>query len=310
VTAATSSRGRSFRSDSGFLDSERAYVVAVAATLLWLVAFIGYPFAYNIVMSVQEVSFGNLRSMARPFVGLANYRDVVEDPVFWRVVSNTALFVGGNVALSFVLGLTLALFFDRGFPGAAFLRGLLLAGWILPPMVAGAVFKWILATEYGVLNEALSLLGILKGRVHWISDPDVALLSVTIANVWYGTPFTMILLAAGLATLPQELYEASALDGAGRWGRFVHVTLPLLMPTMLAVLALTTIYTLRVFDLIWTMTRGGPVDSTNILPLWSFLYSFELFRFGHGAAVATLSMGIVIVVAAVYVRSLRAEQRL
>lgn len=294
----------------GFLDSERIHVVAVAATLVWLVAFIGYPFAYNVVMSVQEVSFGNLRSMARPFVGLANYRDVIEDPLFLRVVGNTALFVIGNVLLSFVLGLALALFFDRGFPGAAFLRGLLLAGWILPPMVAGAVFKWILATEYGVLNEGLSLLGMTGTRIHWISDPDIALLSVTIANVWYGTPFTMILLAAGLATLPQELYEASALDGAGRWRRFLHVTLPLLMPTMLAVLALTTIYTLRVFDLIWTMTRGGPVDSTNILPLWSFLYSFELFRFGHGAAVATLSMVIVFVVAAIYVRSLRAEQRL
>ena len=292
------------------LDSERIYAIAVAATLIYLAIFIGYPFAYNLLMSVQDVSLGNLRDLARPFVGLANYREIVEDPLFWRVTTNTFLFVGGNVLASFVLGLALALFFDRGFPGAALMRGLLLAGWILPPMVVGAVFKWILATEYGILNEALSRLGLLRDRLYWISDPDMALLSVTVANVWYGTPFTMILLAAGLATVPQEFYEAAALDGAGRWRRFRHVTLPMLMPTILAVLALTTIYTLRVFDLIWTMTRGGPADATNILPLWSFLFSFELFKFGHGAAVASISMLVVIAIAAVYVRSLRSENRL
>jgi multiple sugar transport system permease protein len=120
----------------------------------------------------------------------------------------------------------------------------------------------------------------------------------------------MILIAAGLAGLPQELYEAAALDGAGRARRFWRVTLPLLMPTLLAVLALSTIYTLRVFDLIWTMTRGGPVDSTNILPLWSFLNSFELFRFGHGAALACLSLLLVLAVGLLYVRSLRGETRL
>jgi multiple sugar transport system permease protein len=292
------------------LDSERLYPLVVGAALVYLLVFIGYPFAYNLLMSFQEVQLGNLASTWRPFAGLDNYREVTGDPLFWRVVGNTIVFVGGNVLVSFVLGLALALFFDRGFPGAAFFRGLLLAAWVLPPMVVGAVFKWILATEYGVLNEALSLLGLIKGRVHWIADPDMALVSVTLANVWYGTPFTMILLAAGLATLPQELYEAAALDGAGRARRFVHVTAPLLMPTMLAVIALTTIYTLRVFDLIWTMTRGGPVDATNILPLWSFLFSFELFKFGHGAVVASLSMLVVLAIAAVYVRSLRHEHGL
>jgi multiple sugar transport system permease protein len=166
------------------------------------------------------------------------------------------------------------------------------------------VFKWLMATDAGLINAAIG------ERVHWLSDPDMALLAVTLANVWYGTPFSMILIAAGLAGVPGELYEAAAIDGAGRVRRFFRVTLPILMPTLLAVLALTTIYTLRVFDLIWTMTRGGPVDATNILPLWSFLNSFELFRFGAGAAIACLSLVLVLIVGLLYVRSLRTETRL
>jgi len=286
------------------LDREGVHLWAAMAAVGFLAFFVGYPIVANLVISVQEVTLGNIASWNRPFIGLDNYREVIADPVFRQVVLNTLVFTAANVALSCLLGLALALFFDLGFPGAAFLRGLLLLGWILPPMVVGAVFKWLLATEYGLVNAAIG------ARVHWLSDPDMALLAVTAANVWYGTPFSMILIAAGLAGIPQELYEAAAIDGAGRARRFWRVTLPMLMPTLLAVLALSTVYTLRVFDLIWTMTRGGPVDSTNILPLWSFLNSFELFKFGHGAAIACLSLLLVLLVGLLYVRSLRGETRL
>ena len=286
------------------LDREGMHFWAAMLAVGFLVVFIGYPILANIVISVQEVTLGNIASWSRPFVGLENYREVIADPVFGQVVWNTLVFTAANVLLSCLFGLLLALFFDLGFPGAAFLRGVLLLGWILPPMVVGAVFKWLMATDAGLINAALDQ------RIHWLSDPDMALVAVTLANVWYGTPFSMILIAAGLAGVPQELYEAAAIDGAGRVRRFFRVTLPILMPTLLAVLALSTIYTLRVFDLIWTMTRGGPVDSTNILPLWSFLNSFELFRFGAGAAIACLSLVLVLIVGLLYVRSLRTETRL
>ena len=286
------------------LDREGVHFWAAMAAVGFLVLFIGYPILANVVISVQEVTLGNIAGWDRPFVGLENYREVIADPVFGQVVWNTLVFTAANVLLSLLLGLALALFFDLGFPGAAFLRGVLLLGWILPPMVVGAVFKWLMATDAGLINAALG------ERIHWLSDPDMALVAVTLANVWYGTPFSMILIAAGLAGVPQELYEAAAIDGAGRVRRFFRVTLPILLPTLLAVLALSTIYTLRVFDLIWTMTRGGPVDSTNILPLWSFLNSFELFRFGAGAAIACLSLVLVLVVGLLYVRSLRTETRL
>lgn len=286
------------------LDHERVHLWAAMLAVGFLAFFIGYPIAANIVLSLQEVTLGNIASWNRPFVGLDNYREVLGDPTFRLVVWNTLVFTAANVLLSCLFGLGLALFFDLGFPGSAFLRGVMLLGWILPPMVVGAVFKWLMATDAGLFNALLGF------RVHWLSDPDMALLAVTLANVWYGTPFAMILIAAGLAGIPQELYEAAAIDGAGRMRRFFCVTLPMLMPTLLAVLALTTIYTLRVFDLIWTMTRGGPVDATNILPLWSFLNSFELFKFGAGAAIACISLVLVLVVGLLYVRSLRGETRL
>jgi len=291
-------------------DSEAVLPVTIWLTLLFLIVFIGYPIAYNLIMSFQDVTIGNLTQTWRPWAGLDNYRAVVTDPLFGKVVLNTIVFVGGNVLLSFLLGFALALFFDLGFPGAGWFRGLMLAGWVLPPMVIGAVFKWILSTEFGVLNELLTGLGLVAERIHWLSDPDKALAAVIMANVWFGTPFVMILLSAGLSTLPDDLYEAAALDGAGRVRRLTHITLPLMKPTILAVLALSTIYSMRVFDLLWTMTRGGPLDATNILPLWSYLFSFEFFRFGQGAAVASLMFVIVFFVALLYVRSLKSEHRL
>ena len=124
----------------------------------------------------------------------------------------------------------------------------------------------------------------------------------------FGTPFSMILIAAGLTGIPEEQYEAAALDGAGPVARFNHITLPALWPTLLAVSCLVTIYTMRAFDLIWTMTHGGPVDSSNIFPVWAYRLSFELFDFGGGAAVSTLMLVVVFIVALIYVRSVRAEQ--
>lgn len=293
-----------------FTDSTAIWPVMVAATALYLLFFVGYPVVYNIVMSLQDVSVSNLRSFDRPWAGLDNYRRLFADPLFPMVLRNTVVFVGLNVVLQCAGGLAVALFFQQRFPGASFLRGLVLAGWILPPLVIGAVWKWLLASDNGVLNYALASLGLISKPVYWLSDPATSLLACTMANVWFGLPFNMILLAAGLAGIPRELYEAASIDGAGPLRRFRYVTLPLLRPTLYALVALSTIYTMRAFDLIWTMTHGGPVDSSNIFPVWSYRLSFEVFDFAGGAAVSTLMLAVVFVVALAYVRSVRAEQRL
>jgi multiple sugar transport system permease protein len=290
-------------------DSEAVWPLAVGASALFLAFFIGYPILYNLLMSFQQVSMGNLAQLDRPWVGLDNYRKLVADPLFARVAWQTFVFVAANVVVQFVLGLSLALFFERDFPGRGFLRGVFLAGWILPPLVIGAVWKWMLASDGGVVNHLLQVLGLVNGATYWLSDPKLALGAVTATNIWFGLPFTMILLAAGLAGIPRDLYEAAALDGANARQRFWFITLPLLRPTIYAVLAIGTIYTMRAFDIIWTMTHGGPVDASNIFPLWSYMLSFEQFNFGAGAAISTLMLAVVFAVAVVYVRSVRAEER-
>jgi multiple sugar transport system permease protein len=291
-----------------FLDSPAIWPVLVGAAALYLLMFVGYPVVYSLIMSVQKVTLANLRVFNRPFVGLDNYRQLLNDPLFTLVLRNTLVFVFSNVALQFLFGLGLALYFQCSFPGAVFLRGLVLIGWMLPPLVIGAIWKWLLASDNGAINYLLHALGLASGKIYWLSDPALSLAGVTMANIWFGVPFNMILLSGGLAGIPHDIYEAASLDGAGAFRRFLHLTLPLLRPTIYALLALTTIYTMRAFDLIYTMTHGGPLDSSNIFPLWSYRLSFELFNLGGGAAISTTMIVVVMVVAVFYVRSVRAER--
>jgi multiple sugar transport system permease protein len=281
--------------------------IFLAMPVCYLLAFIGFPVVYNVAMSFQDVNLGNIVDFVRPFVGLDNYRAVIADESFQKVFVNSLLFVVVNVVVQISIGLALAIFFSQRFPGAQYLRGLLLASWMLPALVVGALWKWLFATEYGVVNYVLSAIGVIGSPIHWLSDPSMALTSVTIANVWFGMPFSMILIAAALTSVPQEQYEAATLDGAGAGARFRYITLPAIMPALLAVACLVTIYTMRAFDLIFAMTQGGPLDSSNVLPLLSYQFSFQQFQFGIGSAIGSFSFIIVFAVALLYVRTLNKE---
>lgn len=281
--------------------------VFLGVPVAYLLILVGFPIVYNVMMSLQEVNLGNIADFIRPFIGLDNYREVIAEPAFRKVFANSLIFVGVNVVAQVGIGLALAMFFAQRFPGASFMRGLLLATWMLPALVVGALWKWIFATEYGVANFVLRATGIVSSPVHWLSDPAVALTSVTIANIWFGMPFSMILIAAALASIPQEQYEAAALDGAGAGARFRYITLPAIRPALLAIACLVTIYTMRAFDLIFAMTQGGPLDASNVLPLLSYQFSFQQFKFGIGAAIGAFAFVIVFAVALVYVRTLNKE---
>ena len=279
----------------------------LAAPIAYLLTAIGFPILYNVAMSFQEVNLGNIADFLRPFIGFDNYTQVLGDASFRKVLVNSLVFVGANVVAQVGIGLLVALFFAQNFPGAAFMRGLLLSSWMLPALVVGALWKWIFATEYGVANFVLRALHIVNAPVHWLSDPAMALTSVTIANVWFGMPFSMILIAAALTSIAQEQYEAASLDGAGALARFWYITLPAIKPALLAVSCLVTIYTMRAFDLIFAMTQGGPLDASNVLPLLSYQFSFQQFQFGIGAAIGAFAFLIVFAVALVYVRTLGKE---
>ena len=282
--------------------SQTLLYVFLAIPLVYLLALVAFPVVYNILMSLQDVTLGNISTFIRPLVGFDNYREVLIDPDFRKVLLNSLLFVAANVIAQLGIGLAVALFFSQRFPGVHFLRGLLLAAWMLPALVVGALWKWLFATQYGVINFVDR-----QPPVHWLSDPSLSLTSVTIANIWFGMPFSMILISAALTGIPLEPYEAASLDGAGPFQRFRYITLPALRPTLLAVACLVTIYTMRAFDLIFAMTGGGPLDSSNVLPLFSYQFSFQQFHFGIGAAIGTFAFVIVFAVALLYVRTLRRE---
>jgi multiple sugar transport system permease protein len=292
---------------SSLRDGRGFDVLVVWIALGFLILFSAFPLVYNVVMSLQTVDLFSLASFDRPFVGLKNYVEVLSQPVARTVLWNTIQFVALSIVFQLSIGFGLALFFQLDFPWAGYLRGLFLAGWIMPALVVGAIWSWILAGDFGVLNYLLTSLGVLQDRVFWLSDPTVALYSVIIANVWLGVPFNMLLLSVGLAGIPKDVYEAAELDGANALQRFFTITVPLMRAPLGAVVALGIIFTLQQFDLFAALTQGGPSNASNVAQYWSWQLSFQTYQISYGSVVSVLMIVFVIAVAFVYVRSTRQE---
>lgn len=295
---------RSLRDGIGF------DTLLIIFALSYLFVFAGLPLLYNVIISFQRVDVFSLGTLWHPFVGLENYERVFNDPLARRVLVNTLTFTLGSVALQFTLGFAAALFFYQRFPGATWFRGLLLAGWIMPGLVVGVLWNWLLSGDFGVINHVLRSMGLIESAIFWRSDTAWSLYAVIMANVWYGMPFNMILLTVGLAAIPDDLYEAAELDGANAWQRFWTITLPMMRSTIGAVLALGVIFTLQQFDLFAAITQGGPAGSSTVAQYWSWELSFREFDFGRGAVISVLMIIVVLFVSLIYVRSTRAETRL
>lgn len=295
---------RSIRDGLGF------DTLLILAALIYLLAFAGLPLIYNIIISFQQVDVFSLGTLFHPSAGWDNYLSIFNDPLAWRVLVNTVVFTVASVGFQFTIGFAFALFFNQRFPGAAWFRGLFLAAWVMPGLVVGVLWNWLLSGDFGVINFVLLSLGVVDEPIFWRSDVDYSLLSVIIANIWYGMPFNMILLSVGLAAIPQDLYEAAELDGATVFQRFWTITLPMMRSTIGAVLALGTIFTLQQFDLFAAITSGGPAGSSTVAQYWSWQLSFREFDFGRGAVISVIMIIVVLGVSTIYVRSTRAETRL
>ncbi len=282
-------------------------LVSVPLTFLFMMA--GLPLAYNIVMSFQEVDMFSLGTFLRPFVGLKNYATLFSMPETWPILKNTALFVIASIAGQFIIGFGLALFFWTNFPGASWLRGLFLVSWVMPGLVVGAIWNWILSGDFGVLNYLLRESGLITGNIFWRSDPSFSLWAVVIANIWLGISFNMILLSVGLSTISQDLYEAAELDGANVFQRFFTITLPMMRSTIGAIISLGLIFTLQQFDLFAAITAGGPNNSSNVAQYWAWDLSFRQYDFAQGATISVIMIVFVMIASVVYVRSTRHEVR-
>jgi multiple sugar transport system permease protein len=297
------------RRNSGRTRARWAAFAFVAPAWLYVAGFYLYPLAGSIRMGFQNYTVSSFYTGVAPYVGWDNYTAVFHDGHFGRTVLNTVLFTAGSLVFQFSVGLALAVFFNRRFPLGGPLRSLLLVPWLLPLVVSGTAWRWILDTDSGVLNHLLLQLHLTGHPIPWLASTHDSLIAVTLVNIWVGIPFNMVILYGGLQSIPGELYEAAALDGANAWRRFRHITLPMLRPVTAVVLTLGLIYTVKVFDVIMILTQGGPAGSSQTLTTYAYNLSFQQLTFGRGAAVGNLLILVAVVFAAVYLRSTREQRR-
>ncbi|MER5178273.1 sugar ABC transporter permease [Streptomyces sp. NPDC002896] len=279
----------------------------LAPVTLYLALFYAYPLYRNLDLSLRHYTVRSFVQGDAPFTGLANYRTVFDDPTFGPALTHTVVFTAVSLVFQYAIGLALAVFFSQHFRLSATLRALFLVPWLLPLIVSASTWSWMLNSDSGVVNAALHAVGI--GPVNWLTSPSWSLTSVIIANIWIGVPFNLVVLYSGLQAIPRSLYEAAALDGAGAWQRFRHITLPLLRPVSAITLLLGLVYTLKVFDIIWIITKGGPADSSTTFATWSYRLGFGnlLPAFGPGAAVGNLLVVAALVFGLVYLKVQRKQ---
>lgn len=280
----------------------------VLPAFLYMLVFVGYPIIRNIILSFQDVNAGNLVRGVKNFVMFDNYVELFGDKVFMTSLFNTLRYTVLCLVFQFAIGFALALFFNRKFTFAKPVRGILLVPWMIPVTVTALMFKLLFATDIGVINYILRSLHIINKNIEWLTTPGTAMFALICANVWIGIPFNMILISTGLTTIPKELYESSSIDGANKVQTFMKITLPLLKPTIESVLILGFIYTFKVYDLVYVMTSGGPVNSTHMLSTYSYKLSFEMFKYSKGSAVANVLLVILLIVGVFYIKATTSEE--
>lgn len=263
----------------------------LAPALILFLVFAALP-----VLASFGISFTRWDLFTTPsFVGFENYLKILVDPIFHTVLRNTTLFVLGTVQVQMSIALGLALLLNNRVPGQAFFRVVYFLPVVSPSVAVALVWAWILNENFGLLNAFLSSLGV-HNPPHWLSSTQWALPALMIVSIWQGTGYSMVLFLAGLQNIPQDVYEAGALDGAVGWKKFRYLTLPLLSPTTFFVLTIQVIFSFQVFDLAFVMTDGGPSNSTNTVVFYIYQNAFRFYRMGYAAAAAWLLFIVIFIV--------------
>ncbi|MGN6286735.1 MAG: carbohydrate ABC transporter permease [Afipia sp.] len=279
------------------MSSKATIYTFLVAGLLVTLALIVAPVVYAI-----SLSFYKLDSFVGDptWVGLDNYIAVVKLPEFWQALWNGMIYSFGSIVLQVVLGIGFALILNETFPGRNFVRGLSILPYLLPTVVVVLTFKWMVDGSIGIITKAVEAIGL--PPINWFESPGAAMTSVILVSVWMWTPFVTTCFLAALQTVPTSLYEAAKVDGTTAIQRFFHITLPMLKPILTVVVLLRAIWMFNKFDVIWLLTQGGPVGSTEHLAILSYRRAFSLFDIGGGAAIATISFAILSVAVFIYFR--------
>lgn len=278
------------------------YLYILPAVIV-IFAVIVFPLIYAFY-----VSLNNVVGQSQTFVGFANYANILRSDFFWSSTGRTLYFTVVSVGLEFLLGLGVALLLNEDFPGRGIMRGLLVLPWALPTVVNGVLWSWIFDANYGALNALLKQLGIIDNYVIWLGEPLSAMNSVILADVWKNFPMVALLLLAGLQTIPDVLYEAATIDGAGRSRRFLSITIPALRPAMLVALVLRTMEAFKVFDIVYIMTKGGPANGTQAISYYTYVTTFQYTKFGYGSALSYLVALVILAMALGYFKLLKANE--
>lgn len=270
-----------------------------------LIAFLLFPLLWNVYLSVHDVSLSTILQNWN-YVGIKNFIDLLSDPNFHTSLKVSLAFVGGSVALQFFLGLVLAVLLNQQVKGANTLRALFIIPWTVSAVITGFSFKFIFNDSFGILNYGLEQMGI--NPISWLSDPSMVVWTIVIANMWHGTPFTMLFLTAGLFSINPIVYEAALVDGATKTKSFFHITLPLLKPFILINLILITMWSVNFFDLILVMTNGAPLFASTTASLYMYRQAFEFGLLSKGSAVGLFLIAVNLILAYSYVRLFRTRE--
>ncbi|MCS3844129.1 carbohydrate ABC transporter permease [Microbacterium sp. AK031] len=271
--------------------------------LLATLALVAYPIVYGMALSFFDTNLVNRWD----FVGLENYARLAQDQSFYESIGITFAFAFLVVAGNLVVGTGLALLLNRGLRFTTFFRVVLILPWLFPEVVVALIWKWMYNPIYGLFNANLEALGIIDQPVAWLDDPNLALFAVAVAAIWKGYPLVMILVLAGLQTVPRELYEAASLDRASAARQFWHVTLPSIRPVLLAVIVLETAWWFKHFTIVWLLTNGGPAGATNVVSIDIYQRAFKSFQWGDAAATAVIVLLICLVLSGIYQKVLHRD---
>jgi len=300
----TSHSRRPFLSSLGEISETRYWVyLLLLPSLLLLFLVVAYPTIYGFFISVREMRL--TRPGLNGWVGMKHYAAMMSDRVFWISLKNTAIWVVAAVTIEMALGFVAALALNRNLPGTKIFGILILLPYFLPNVVAGHMWALLLDPRLGVINDILVRLGILSTYKAWFADPNTALAATILVEAWHGFPFFALLFLAGLKGIPEDLYKAAAVDGAGAFTKFRLITVPMLKTVITAAVILRVISLVNSPDLLLVLTGGGPGNSTQVLSLYAFQTAYRDFNFGYAGALSVVMFFILMVFAMIYIRLAR-----
>jgi multiple sugar transport system permease protein len=263
--------------------------------------FIAYPFVEGVLLSVTNSTVG----VHGEFVGLRNFEKIWNDGIFRTAVYNTFMYTAVTTVFKLALGLWLAVLLNRHFRGKALVRAFILLPFIIPTVLSTFAWKWMFDPTFSVINWSLFQLGFIKRSINWLGDPDLAMFSIIVVNIWRGVPFFAISLLAGLQTISPELNEAAAIDGAKPWQRFWHITWPLLLPVTMVVVLFSVIQTFADFQIVYVMTGGGPANATHLFATYAYQIGIGTGLLSEGAAISLAMFPVlflVVIIQLLYIR--------